>query len=71
MPMAWHPTNQNAVIVVDLAKDPIPLLELDSEALKERLYTKRSELAEDERRANQTGTTQQVPYSCSSQNADG
>ena len=48
VPMAWHPTNQNAVIVVDLAKDPSPLLELDSDALRERLYTKRSELGEDE-----------------------
>ncbi|MFA0520175.1 exodeoxyribonuclease I, partial [Vibrio sp. 10N.222.55.E8] len=46
--MAWHPTNQNAVIVVDLAKDPSPLLELDADALRERLYTKRSELSENE-----------------------
>jgi len=48
VPMAWHPTNQNAVVVVDLAKDPTPLLELDTDALRTRLYTKRSELAEDE-----------------------
>lgn len=47
-PMAWHPTNQNAVIVVDLAKDPQPLLELDVETLRERLYTKHSDLAPDE-----------------------
>ncbi|MFA0413538.1 exodeoxyribonuclease I [Vibrio renipiscarius] len=48
VPVAWHPTNQNAVIVVDLAKDPQVLLDLDLEALTERLYTKHSELAEDE-----------------------
>ncbi|PTP27952.1 exodeoxyribonuclease I [Vibrio splendidus] len=48
VPMAWHPTNQNAVIVVDLAKDPSPLLELDADELRDRLYTKRSELGEDE-----------------------
>jgi exodeoxyribonuclease-1 len=48
VPMAWHPTNQNAVIVVDLAKDPTPLLELDTDALRERLYTKHSELGPDE-----------------------
>lgn len=48
VPVAWHPTNQNAVIVVDLAKDPKPLLELDADALRERLYTKHTDLAEDE-----------------------
>ncbi|MGC9401938.1 exodeoxyribonuclease I [Vibrio genomosp. F10 str. 9ZC157] len=48
VPVAWHPTNQNAAIVVDLAKDPSPLLELDTDELLTRLYTKRSELAEDE-----------------------
>ncbi|MDR9826542.1 exodeoxyribonuclease I [Vibrio sp. FNV 38] len=44
VPVAWHPTNKNAVIVVDLAKDVTPLLELDSDMLRERLYTKRSEM---------------------------
>ena len=48
VPIAWHPTNQNAVIVADLAKDPQPLLELSSEELHTRLYTKRDELAPDE-----------------------
>lgn len=48
VPIAWHPTNQNAVIMVDLAKDPQPLLELDVEQLNQRLYTKHSELAENE-----------------------
>ncbi|MEI8632854.1 exodeoxyribonuclease I [Vibrio sp. PP-XX7] len=48
VPVAWHPTNKNAVIVVDLAKIPTPLFELSAEALRERLYTKREDLAEDQ-----------------------
>ncbi len=48
VPVVWHPTNKNAVVVVDLAKDPQPLLDLTSEELRERLYTKRSELGPDE-----------------------
>ncbi|EEX92221.1 exonuclease I [Vibrio orientalis CIP 102891 = ATCC 33934] len=48
VPVAWHPTNQNAVICVDLAKDPQALLDLDVEQLNERLYTKHSELGPDE-----------------------
>ncbi len=38
-PLAWHPENRNAVIMVDLAGDISPLLELDSDTLRERLYT--------------------------------
>lgn len=48
VPIAWHPTNQNAVIVVDLGKDPQPLLELDAETLQARLYTRYEDLAPDE-----------------------
>ncbi|NAW69265.1 exodeoxyribonuclease I [Vibrio sp. V27_P1S3P104] len=48
VPIAWHPTNQNAVIVVDLAKNPEPLLTLTAEQLHQRLYTKREALAADE-----------------------
>ena len=48
VPLAWHPTNQNAVVVVDLAKDPQPLLDLSADELRERLYTKRSELGPDQ-----------------------
>ena len=44
VPMAWHPTNQNAVIMVNLAMDLSPLLELDADDLRERLYTKRDDL---------------------------
>lgn len=46
VPLAWHPTNNNAVIVVDLAKDPQPLFDLDADALHERLYTRHDELAD-------------------------
>lgn len=48
VPIAWHPTNKNAVIVIDLAKDPSPLLDLDAEQIRERLYTKHDDLAPDE-----------------------
>ncbi len=43
-PLAWHPDNRNAVIMVDLAGDMSPLLELDADALRERLYTPKSEM---------------------------
>ncbi len=46
VPVAAHPTNKNEVIVYDLAEDPAPLLELDAETVRERLYTKRQVLEE-------------------------
>lgn len=48
VPVAWHPTNNNAVIVVDLAKDPTPLFDLDIDQLHKRMFTKRDDLAADE-----------------------
>ncbi|MGF1679682.1 exodeoxyribonuclease I [Photobacterium minamisatsumaniensis] len=48
VPMAWHPDNKNAVITVNLAMDPTPLLELSADEILERLYTKRSDLGPDE-----------------------
>ena len=45
-PVAWHPTNANAVIVVDLNQDISPLVALESEQIRERLYTKRDELGD-------------------------
>lgn len=41
-PLAWHPDNRNAVIMVDLAKDMAPLLDLDADTLRVRLYTPKS-----------------------------
>ena len=46
LPLAWHPTNRNAVIVCDLQSDLSPLLEEDAETIRQRLYTRRDELEE-------------------------
>ncbi|WP_232046621.1 exodeoxyribonuclease I [Dickeya aquatica] len=48
VPLAWHPDNRNAVIVCDLAGDIAPLLELNADELRTRLYTRRDLLAETE-----------------------
>jgi exodeoxyribonuclease I len=44
VPFAWHPTNNNAVIAVDLSMDPTPLFELNPQELEQRLYTRRDDL---------------------------
>lgn len=43
-PLAWHPTNQNAVIVCDLAGNVDDLLNENAEVLRQRLYTKKADL---------------------------
>ena len=48
LPLAWHPRNKNALIVCDLQLDPQGLLDLDAEKLRQRLYTRREDLAEGE-----------------------
>lgn len=48
LPLAYHPTNRNAVIVCDLQADVSVLQKLTCEQLKQRLYTRRSDLAEGE-----------------------
>ncbi|WP_454836016.1 exodeoxyribonuclease I [Pseudomonas lini] len=48
LPLAWHPRNRNALIVSDLHLDPQGLLDLDAETLRQRLYTRRDDLAEGE-----------------------
>ena len=45
-PLAWHPTNKNELIVWDLAHDPAELLALDAESLRQRIFTRSSELPE-------------------------
>jgi len=45
-PLAWHPENRNAVIMVDLAGDISPLLELDADSLREQLYTPKAQLGD-------------------------
>jgi len=47
VPMAYHPTNKNAIICINLNMDLTPLFELDAQLLAQRLYTKRSELGDD------------------------
>nr|WP_272888797.1 exodeoxyribonuclease I [Stutzerimonas stutzeri] len=46
LPLAWHPRNRNALIVCDLQADPGPLWQETAETLRQRLYTRREELAE-------------------------
>jgi exodeoxyribonuclease-1 len=50
LPIAQHPLNPNAIIVIDLAKDPTPIINLGLDELKSRLYTAQKELADDEPR---------------------
>lgn len=50
MPLGWHPKNRNAVIVWDLAVDPLLLQQLSAEQLRERLYTRTEDLAPGEER---------------------
>ncbi|MEZ9596207.1 exodeoxyribonuclease I [Shewanella sp. 10N.261.52.F9] len=47
-PVAYHSTNKNAVICVNLAMDIAPLIELSVDEIRERMYTRRSDLAPDE-----------------------
>ncbi len=44
LPLCWHPTNKNSVIVYDLSEDPEPLLALDADAIRERVFTAREQL---------------------------
>ncbi len=48
-PISYHPVNKNAVICVDLAQEISPLLELTSDEIKARLYTRHDDLAPDEK----------------------
>jgi exodeoxyribonuclease-1 len=49
LPLAWHPSNRNALIVCDLQGSWETLLEEDAESLRQRLYTRRDQLAEGQR----------------------
>ncbi len=50
MPVAMHPHNPNAVIVVDLSHSADALLAHDPEAIRARLYARKDELGDDELR---------------------
>lgn len=45
-PLAWHPDNQNALIVCDLSGDMQVLEDLDSDTLRTRLYTQHCALGD-------------------------
>ncbi|MCU4674497.1 exodeoxyribonuclease I [Catenovulum sp. 2E275] len=49
-PIAWHPSNSNAVIVINLALNPTPLVELSVDEIKQKLFTSSENLAEGEDR---------------------
>ncbi|WP_132495821.1 exodeoxyribonuclease I [Providencia alcalifaciens] len=46
-PLAWHPENKNAVIMCDLSADMSPLLTLNADELRERLYTPKADLGDE------------------------
>jgi exodeoxyribonuclease-1 len=50
VPLAFHPTNKNAVICYNLQADPSPLLADDIATLTSKLYTRTADLAEGEER---------------------
>lgn len=46
LPLCKHPANDNGVVAYDLSADPEPLLTLDVEAIRQRLFTASGELPE-------------------------
>lgn len=46
LPLGWHPTNRNALIVWDLGCDPALLTDLSADEIRQRMYTRREELPE-------------------------
>ena len=46
VPVAAHPSNNNSIIVFDLAQNPDLLLDLGAKTLRERLYTANEDLSE-------------------------
>lgn len=46
VPVALHPSNNNGVIVYDLAEDPTELIGLSAEEIAERVFTRREDLAD-------------------------
>jgi len=47
VPLAAHPDQGNKVIVYDLDADPAPLLELEAEAIAERVFVSQADLPQD------------------------
>lgn len=46
IPLCRHPVNKNAIIAFNLSTDPRPLLELDADTIRERVFTPRQEMEE-------------------------
>ncbi len=46
LPLAWHPTNKNALIVVNLSADPADLIGLDADSIAERVFCRADDLPE-------------------------
>ncbi|HEX7338455.1 MAG TPA: exodeoxyribonuclease I [Rhodanobacteraceae bacterium] len=47
VPLCWHPARSTEVIVANLDADPTPLMQLDADAISDRLFTPRADLPED------------------------
>lgn len=47
LPLTNHPTNPNAWIAIDLAKDVSPLMELSFQDIQQRLYTRTEDLGDE------------------------
>ena len=45
-PLMMHPKNKNSVIAYDLSADPEPLIQLSSDQISERVYSKQEDLPE-------------------------
>jgi exodeoxyribonuclease-1 len=50
VPVGMHPSNKNAVIILNLALDPSPLFTLSADEIREKLYTPNAMLEENEQR---------------------
>lgn len=47
LPLCKHPSNDNGVLVYDLSVDPEPLLSLNADAIRQRMFTASAELPEE------------------------
>lgn len=54
VPLVQHPSNKNEVICYDLEVDPQPLIDMDVDGLRERLYMRNDELPEGMKRLGLT-----------------
>lgn len=50
LPMAAHPKNTNGVIAYDLTIDPTPLIELNAEDIRHKVFTQKDQLPEGQER---------------------